>query len=319
MTIQLLDGPVTGPGYYRMTNEAYHLDPAPRPSVSAGLLTTLIDKTPRDAWFTHPRLNPPEPTEDEDEDEDGNKTAFDFGNVAHTLILGEGDELVVIDAKDWRTKAAKEQRAAAFEAGKQPCLAKIYEKAERCVEAVRQQLADDPDNFDAFTAPGHSEVNAFAQLETFAGRMWARCRMDRRTHDMRIYDFKTLKVGTDSEDFSKYLVREGRDIQAVHYQQIEARLQDVSWDAISFRFVVVDPDPPHTLVVVEQSAQMAQWSQERWQWAIDKWAKCGAAGRWPGRTPATHYIDAPGYAQTSWEAKVQMDAAGERMVEARGQ
>lgn len=310
MPIELKTGPVTDPGFYRMTDDVYHADPAPRPSTSAGLLSILINDTPADAKYAHPRLNPPTPQDIEDND----STNYDLGSTAHALLLGEGRELVVIDANDWRTKAAKEARAEAIAAEKQPVLAKVYDKANEMHEAARRQLADDPENFDAFTN-GVPEVSAFAKLPTVGGNIWARARADWLMEDYsRIYDYKTFAPGADADGFVKYLVREGRDIQAPHYQAVFAEVAGISWDAIDFRYVVQCPKPPYVLSVIELGAQTAQWSRDRWQWAMDKWAKCGRAGKFPGHVPRTHYVEAPAYAQTAWELRVQMDAAAERML-----
>src|SRR5699024_9463999 len=49
------------------------------------------------------------------------KRVFDLGTLAHALILGNPDRRVtVIDAYDWRTKAAREARDAAYAAGQVP-------------------------------------------------------------------------------------------------------------------------------------------------------------------------------------------------------
>src|SRR5690606_37972883 len=44
------------------------------------------------------------------------------GHAAHTRVLGEGPEIVVIDAPDWRTAAARKARDEALAAGKIPLL-----------------------------------------------------------------------------------------------------------------------------------------------------------------------------------------------------
>src|SRR5574341_1408461 len=89
------------------------------PSFSASLAHVLLTKSPRHAWIAHPRLNPawqPEATEQ-----------TEFGTIAHALLL-ERDEsrVVVVDAADWRTNAAKEQRARARAEGKFPILAEKF-------------------------------------------------------------------------------------------------------------------------------------------------------------------------------------------------
>jgi hypothetical protein len=52
------------------------------------------------------------------------RDVFDFGKAAHKEALGVGPELVVVDADNWMTKAAKEAKAAAYADGSVPLLAK---------------------------------------------------------------------------------------------------------------------------------------------------------------------------------------------------
>lgn len=312
MTIALQEGPVTGVGYYYLEEDVYHADPAPKPSTSAGLLSVMINETAADAFAAHPKLNPPE------EEEDNAK--YDLGTVAHTMLLNEGKEIVVLDAADYRKKDTQQQRDDAIQAGKQPCLIHVYEKASAMVHAARNQLADDKMNFDAFTN-GTPEVSGFAKIQTENGKIWARNRIDWLMDDkVRIYDYKTWQMNPEPEDFIKYLIREGRDIQSPHYAAVCAAIEaattgeDIDWDAFTFRFVVQHAKPPYTLSVIEYDSRMAEFSFDRWKWAIEKWARCGKAGRFPGYAPTTHYVSAPAWAEQQWMQRVEQDAAAEAFM-----
>lgn len=312
MTITLRTGPVTEAGYYYLPEEVYHDDPAPKPSTSAGLLSVMVNETAADAYAAHPRLNPSE--------EDDDNAKYDLGTVAHTMLLNEGKEIVVLDAADYRKKDTQVARDEAISAGKQPCLVGIYEKAEAMTAAARQQLADDKSNFDAFTN-GTPEVSGFARIQTENGKIWARNRMDWLMDDkQRIYDYKTWAMNPEPEAFIKYLIREGRDIQAPHYAAVCAAIEsaetaeDIDWDAFTFRFVVQHNKPPYTLSVIEYDSRMAQFSFDRWKWAIEKWARCGRAGKFPGYAPTTHYVSAPAWAEQAWLARIEQDAAAEAFM-----
>lgn len=307
MTIELLEGPVENPGYYRLPESEYHGDPAPKPSVSSSVLTTLIKKTAKDAWYQHPRLNPEYEAED--------KTSYDLGSVAHALLLGKGPEIVVIDENDWRKKATQDARDRALADGMQPCLKKVYDQADAMATAAREQLADDKDNHMAFTN-GHAEVSCLWREEVLDGvRMWCRSRIDWLMDDLScIYDYKTWGGGTDPDDFIKYLARESRDIQAPMYQAGIAAIEDIDWDGIPWRWVVQDPNPPYVLMVCEMHPEDQEWSYERYKWALEQWAKSGMAGKWAGRTPRTHLMQVPPYARTDWEAKKQLTQASEELL-----
>lgn len=312
MTITLQNGPVTEAGYYFIPEEEYHRDPAPRPSTSAGLMSVMVTETAADAAAAHPKLNPPE------EDEDNTK--YDLGTVAHTLLLNEGKEVIVIDANDWKKKASQEARDDAIAAGKQPCLVHVFEKAEAMTAAARDQLADDKQNFDAFTN-GTPEVSGFAKIQTENGKIWARSRkdwiMDDRT---RIYDYKTWMMNPEPEAFLKYLIREGRDVQAPHYMNVMAAIEshirgeEIDWDALTFRFVVQHAKPPYTLSVIEFDSRMMEFSFDRWKWAMEKWARCGRAGKFAGYAPTTHYVTPPAWAEQQWAERVEQDSAAEAFM-----
>ncbi|MFG1776641.1 hypothetical protein ACGFIG_09455 [Micromonospora sp. NPDC049048] len=117
---------VTEPGLYPDMDEAdYHRDPVPGGSLSStGARKLLPPKTP--AHYDHDRRNPPPSRED-----------FDLGKAVHTRLLGAGSVTVIVDAKDWKTKAAREARDAAYAAGQVPLLAHQAEQVDAMVDAVR--------------------------------------------------------------------------------------------------------------------------------------------------------------------------------------
>jgi hypothetical protein len=290
---------VTAPGFYpAFTEDQYHADPAPKPSMSSGIAATLLVGTPSQARHKHPRLNPGLEIED--------NRKFDLGNVAHELVLGRGPGIVPLDYEDWRKKEAQQARDAAIADGKQPCLLKVYEQAQEMHAALRTQLGDDPENHDAFTN-GVGEEALFWKAQTPMGQMWMRQLTDwRMTGRPAIYDYKTFagERGADPEAFVKHIVGQGKDVQDPHYSRGLAAVLGIPVEEVVFRFVVQDPKPPYNVVVVELDAQTKEWSNQRWQWAVNRWAMCAASGAYPGFPSRTHYIGAPGWAQTQWEQKL---------------
>lgn len=309
-----MSAPVTAPGFYDIAEDAYHADPAPTPSLSSGIASTLITGTPRQARHKHPRLNPGLELVDE--------RKYDLGSVAHELVLGRGKGIVALDYADWRTKAAQADREQAIAAGKQPCLLSVYEQALEMRDALFAQLQADPENADAFTN-GVPEQAVFWKEQTPFGQMWMRALIDWRMNDRpAIYDYKTFagEKGADPEAFVKHIVGAGRDVQDPHYSRGLAAALGVPLDEVVFRFVVQDPKPPYNAVVVELDAQTKEWSHARWQWALRRWSQCAATGEWPGFAPRTHYVGAPGWAQAQWEQRLiadeMLDAVQQRDAEA---
>lgn len=302
---------IEGWGFYDIDAEHYHADPAPRPSLSSGLLATIITGTLAEARQSHPRLTP------SDEPEDDNKK-FDIGTVAHTLVLGKGREIDVVDADAWTTKAAKEARAASKAAGRSPVLARQYEQAEAMRTALFEQLADLPDEHDTFS-PDHgvAEQAGFWQEQTPLGKMWGRALYDwRATGRLAIRDYKTYagQLGADPDGFVKGLIGQGKDVQDPWYSRGFAAIagEGATWQDVDFKFIVQDSNPPYLVAVVALNDRA--WSNERCQWALDRWAAAAGSNLWRGFVPETHYVDPPSWAKSAWEQRMLREWEGEQRM-----
>src|SRR5262249_14947890 len=124
---------IAAPGIYDISFAEYLADPAPVPSASGGILSTLLDRTPRHAWTAHPRLNP--------HWEPDNDSKYDIGSAAHEMMLGGSDRIVVVEADSYRTKDAQTARDEAYAAGKTPLLPDQAADVIAMVNAGREQLA----------------------------------------------------------------------------------------------------------------------------------------------------------------------------------
>ena len=117
---------------------AYHADPAPTPSASAGVLKTLATRSPLHAWHKHPRLNP--------EYSGGNRSdAMDTGTILHALICGTPLPYDVEAFPDYRTNAAKEWRDGVISSGRIPILAHKIEPIYDVARGVRANIERMPE------------------------------------------------------------------------------------------------------------------------------------------------------------------------------
>lgn len=310
---------VTGWGFVDIDAEHYHADPAPRPSMSSGLLATIVTGTIAEAKESHPRLTP------SDQPEKDNKQ-FDIGTVAHTLVLGKGREIDVIDADAWTTKAAKDARAASKAQGRTPVLAKHHEQAEAMRVALFEQLAGIKGEEDTFTPEaGVAEQAGFWQEQTPAGKMWGRALYDWRANGrLVIRDYKTYngQLGADPDGFIKGIMGTGKDVQDPWYSRGMAAIigaesgETIPWEAVDFKFIVQDPNPPYLVAVVALNDRA--WSGERCQWAIDRWSAAAKANLWRGFVPTVHYVDPPSWAKAQWEARMLAQWEGEQAMQSLG-
>lgn len=282
---------ITEPGLYPdFPTDAYHADPCPGASLSSGVARTLLDCSPLHAWTAHPRLNPGwKPDE---------RSLFDFGACAHAILLGKGRDIAVIDAEDWRTKAAKEEREEARLAGRTPILTKDYDRAQTMVAAAREQIAAIPPLAKAFGPAGQSEV-------VIAGHehgVWYRGMADRLLidgSDVTMVDYKTTSASAHPAAVSRRLFDAGHDFQAGFYRRLLAFVRP---DAHRFRFILMtqENEPPFALSAVELDHASWVLAEKRIMAALGLWKRCLETNRWPGYPAAIATAELPGFVENAW-------------------
>jgi hypothetical protein len=281
---------VTEPGVYDgMPEAAYHADPVPGGSLSAsGAKLLLPPSCPARYW--HDRCFPPPP-----------KDTFEYGTAAHRLILGAGPELVIVDAADWRTRAAKQARDEARWAGHVPLLLADFTQVEAMALAIRRHpLAGvllDPER-------GRAEQSLF-WADAGTG-IWRRARLDylpdpRHGGRMVIGDYKTADRA-DAESVRKAVANYGYHLQAAQYTD-GVRALGLDEDP-AFVFIVQEKTPPYLVNVVQLDDEAMEAGRERMRLACEIFRDCTQAGYWPGysdlsRDPAV--ISLPPWATRAME------------------
>lgn len=279
------------PGIYEMSMAEYLADPCPEPSLSSHVAHALIAESPRHAAFGHPRLNP-RPVAEEDE-------KFDIGTAAHALLL-EQDEaaVVVVDAPDWRTKAAKELRAAVRAEGRTPLLAHQHAHVCAMVTALRAQLAEHAERPEPFTDGQPERVLIWRE-----GPVWCRARLDWLHDDAPIIDDYKTTGDANPETWGRRQVYDlGYDLQAAFHAR---GLEVVTGTAMSarFRWVVQEIAPPYAMSVCALSPEAALLAEKKRRFAVQLWLACLETGRWPGYPDHTCYLALPSYEESRWLAR----------------
>jgi hypothetical protein len=283
-------------GLLDMSAEEYHADPsAGPPSLSASIAHVLLSQSAAHAWHRHPRLNPdyrPERSE-----------AFDLGNVAHAYILQGERHFAVIEAEDWRAKAAREARDAARASGQLPILAHQMADVQAMAQAVSDQLerfADRPRPL----ANGRPEQTLIWR----EGDVVCRARLDwlhenRRTID----DLKTTGASANPDAWIRGpLFGSGYDVQAAMYLR---GLNAVFGLEGTFRFVVVENRPPYALSVIALGPAALELAHRKVDRAITLWRHCLSTGEWPGFPRATCYADPLPWDQARFEEREWRESA----------
>lgn len=279
------------PGFHVVPSGVYHADPCAAPSLSSSVAQILLRESPRKAWTCHPKLNP-----NYQEEQD---SKFDFGTCAHAVLLeNDASRIAIIEADDWRTKAAKEQRDAARAVGKTPLLARHYDAVRKMVD-VALAFIETSEIADAWH-DADSEVTGICQDKG----AWLRCRFDRITKNRRIIiDYKTTdNVAPDV--FSRQIVRMGYHLQDAFYRRV-AEILGVS--SPTFIFLAQSVEPPHECSLHGCDPALREIADAEIQGAIETWRECMRSNNWPSYGGRIHWT-----VPATW----QMRAHEERLMEA---
>jgi len=282
-------------GLHRIPAADYHADPCDMPSLSASMIHTLLTYSPRHAWMAHPRLNPKFERE--------HSSRFDIGSAAHAMLLGDDAQFVIVDADDWRTKAAKDERDAAYAAGKIPLLSAQYETTREMVAEARAQFA------------AHEMGNPFVNGSPEVTLVWqerdVQCRslLDWMPDDHRnvLIDYKTVDGSANPEGLQSRLISTGADIQAAFYSRGFAFHFG---RRPRFLFVCQEIAPPYALSVVEFDSGAMVIADKKIDEALELWARCLRDNRWPGYPARVATIGAPSWyesRQIEREMRGEMD------------
>lgn len=279
-----------GEGLHRDVPEAvYHRDPVVDPSLSSSVARIMIGRSALHARMAHPRLNP-----DYQELERKRDRALEIGTAAHKLMLGAGRSINVIDADDYKTKAAQAARADAYDAGNTPILRCDLEEARALVEAGRRQLAD-TDLADIFS-DGDPELTMIWR-ETAC---WCRSRIDHLPRIVRegghviVPDYKTTAGSAHPDDFARTIFEQGYDVQAAFYERGLRKLIPTI-RTVEFVFVVQEQEPPYALSIVGLDGMALELAGKKADLAIRMWSTCLATGKWPGYAPEISRIELPNW------------------------
>ncbi len=267
---------VAEPGVYDIDEALYHADRSLAPHLGRSLSSTgaktLLDSPAR---FAYQREHPVF------------KDAYDFGSVAHQLLLGGGAQIETVVADSWRTKAAQEQRDMARESGRTPILIDDYERALRLVAAVQSHPVAGP----IFAHPEGTAERSLYWIDDETG-VTCRGRLD-WLHPRAIVDLKTAADASPGK-FSRNLVDFGYALQAAWYSE---GYTAVTGESLPFIHVVVEKEPPHLVAVYQIDADALAYGAAKAAEARAIFAECESTGTWPGYSPEIELVSLPAWAR----------------------
>ena len=267
---------ITEPGVYDIPEDWYHRDPVPGASLSASGAKKLLACPAR---FFYDRAHSPQPS-----------TAMEMGTAAHKMVFGIGAQVVLVDAENWRTKAAQQEAADARAQGHVPLLPGDYAKAKAIADAVRRH----PVASALFSLDRGDPEQALCWTDPETG-VWLRARLDwlprpvpgRRTV---IADLKTCASATPHA-IAKAVADYGYFIQAPWYvDAVRALGLD---DDPEFALVFVETAPPHLITVAALDEDAMAFGRAEGRKAIERFRDCTESGIWPGYSNEIQWVSLP--------------------------
>lgn len=281
------------PGVHDLDFAAYLRDPCPEPSLTASIAHMLVERSPAHAWHRYHA------------DRAYRRDAA-IGTVFHALFLGSGGEYEVIDADDFRTKAAREARDVALEEGKTPIKAADFRLAEHMVEAADEQL--EHHELGNFTnRPGNAEQTLIWREHN---GIWCRARPDWMPDDLEAAPY-IVNVKTSTCAHPDVWIRRayeaGYDLSAAHYCR---GVRELLGHEVAELFVVVETEPPHGLSVIMLDGEAMALAEKKRAGAVRLWADV-VRGERPGYPTYVCHVGAPGYKAAQIEERAALGHYGE--------
>lgn len=257
----------TEAGVYEMPAEEYHADPVVGRSLSSHGARKLLACPARFKY-------------DRDNYQIVRNADLDEGTAAHLAVLGAGDDRVkIVEAPDWRTKAAQAARDDAYAAGQTPILAHKWEeiRTTRVAAIRRHPLAT------ALLSGGKPEQVLIWRDQ--ATGVWCRAMADYLTPDW-IVDYKTCE-SAKPETLRRVVADYGYHIQDAYYRDGTAAL---GLGDLPFFFVFQEKKAPFFVTVAQLSPDFLAAGQARANRAREMYRDCTEANVWPPYVPESEIV-----------------------------
>lgn len=273
---------ITEPGIHSISGEAYHADPCPTPSLSAGMINDIL-VAPAKCFENSQRLNPDwEPPEKQEK--------FSIGSVSHIMLLEPhmfDQQVVVVRGKTkdgkpsdgYASQDAKDQRDSAFMAGKTPILPAQLDQVYRAraaffaSEFTRQAFEN-----------GKLEQSLFWRHPIYG--FWCRCRPDFLADSLaHMCDYKATANAAPS-NFGRHAYNMGYHRRAAWY--LEGVQAVFGKKPAHYWFCSQETKSPFLTAVVELDHQALEAGQDENDHAAATFARCLETDDWYGYRDRDH-------------------------------
>lgn len=264
------------------------------PHLSNSLSQILIGQSALHAWTASPALNPNYQRVEKEE--------FDIGQATHALLLEGQDRMAVIEADDWRTKAAREARDEARAAGKHPILARRYQDVLKMRDVAVRALAECEDLGGLTLANGQAEL-VLTWIDE--GDVACRARLDFLSNVLPsggriVLDYKSTTDATPRA-FSRQIARMGYHLQDEFYSR---GVERVLGRRPRFVFMAQETAAPYACSFHGCAPSLRAIARAEVEYAIGVWRDCVRTNRWPAHDQRIHWAEAAAWQITEVEERI---------------
>jgi len=221
---------------------------------------------------------------------------FDIGKAVHAKVLGQGAEVVVVEADDWRSKAARDARQEARDAGKAPLLTREFEAVNAMAEAVLSNATARA----LLSQAGDTEVSLFTDVDGVPTRSRFAFLPEQSGARTVAVDLKTT-VDASKKAFEASVARYEYPVQRAWYLD-DWRVLTGETNA-EMVFCAVEKEPPYLVATYQVPTVWAEKGHVMAQRARELWAECTASGVWPGYPEQIQLLDEPVWHVYDFEEK----------------
>ena len=243
-------------------------------ALSSGICHTLLTRSPAHARYQqmHPKVS---------------TGAMDLGTVVHRVLLeGHEEGIVLVEADDWRTKAAREARDNAHATGQIPLLAKAMEEVRDMVEVARAYIASS--EIAGIFVRGHPEQTLLWQ----EGTVWCKARPDWMADDHHaIVHVKTTGRSANPEGFSAHMSDMGYDVAAAFYARGLQKVFGLVPSQLLTVFLLQETEPPYACSLIGLSPAMHEIAAAKVTHALEIWRDCLTTQHWPAYPTQMHLAE----------------------------
>lgn len=237
------------------------------PGVSSHMLIDMM-RSPLHCWtrYFDPLRPADEPT-----------AAQRLGTLVHALALTPerfGDEFVLAQAINRRTKAGKADLAAALQAGKTVVSRVEYRTALAVVKALRRDSG-------ARERFQNGEPEKVISVPRGTGLLPLKGRLDWLGTPTCIVELKTA-ADARKERFLGEVYRYGYHLSAAYYRMLAGEHTGTPAQEIPHTFVVVETKPPYAVAVYPTSERLLAEGRTLWETQLARFDACWIDRDWPG-------------------------------------